>query len=217
MIITATNNASTISGVSINGSTMDVLTYVQALLLQDADSQLKDMGKSMQANLALKKAYRNDISKLEIALNKVKTDGKGDDGKKKIVDGSTNPDPQPFLDSMGLGDGAVNNYNYDTEAKNGLGEIIASPNSDLKLVETLENGTNEEGLTVYKHTITEGVLDTAIKHLTNKMDNLTTEGEQLNLRLQDLAGKRKTTLETLSSLISKVQDASASIIRNIAK
>lgn len=221
MIVTANNTANSISGVTIGAGTMDMLTYVEALLLQDSDSQLKDMGKKMQANLELKKSYRKSISKLDVALStfkgldkKGKYDGfkvEGKEDKMKMVGTDLNAMLKE-LNLDNLPNGQISDFSYDTEALNGLGQV-SSQTSDMDPIG--KKSTNKKGETVY--TINASQLETANKYLQGKLDDLSTEGEQLNLKLQDLTGKRKSNLETLSSLISKVQDANASIIRNIAK
>ncbi|MBI2338871.1 MAG: hypothetical protein HY541_05910 [Deltaproteobacteria bacterium] len=219
MIVTANNTANSISGVTIGAGTMDMLTYVEALLLQDSDGQLKDMGKKIQANLDLRKSYRQSISKLDVALSAFKGlekgehDGfkvKGKDDSKKMVGTDLN-DMLKELGLDGLPNGQVSDYFYDTEAHDGLGGV-SSEASEMTIG---TKSTNKHGNTEY--TIKADQLEGANKYLQGKLDDLNTEGEQFGIQLQDLSGKRKTTLETLSALISKVQDASASIIRNIAK
>lgn len=222
MIISPLNVSNSVSGVSIQGSSMDMLTYFQALMLKDADSQLKDLGKKMQANLELKQNYRNAISAYEIAINKIKREGEGKEDKKEIEYGSVDEALNSLgLDSVSNGShtGALVDYIYDTEANNGLGGVIEedADSSMWPLKQIPHDDGVDNGKDSYTYKAIASKLEECVKYLQNKQENLNTASEQMNLQLQDLSGKRKTFLDTLSGLFSKVSDTNASIIRNISK
>lgn len=220
MIITPLNVSNSVASVSLQGSTMDMLTYFQALLLKDADSQLKDLGKKMQANLELKQNYRKAINAYEIAINRIKTEGEGKDDKKEIEFNSVDEAlTQLGLDSVSNGShtGALVDYTYNTEANNGLGGII-EVDADMNMwpLKQIPHATDDGG-TRYTYKAIASRLEASVKYLTNKQENLNTESEQLGLQLQDLTGKRKSALDTLSGLFSKISDTNGGIIRNISK
>jgi len=88
MLITATDQSHSITSLPTS-NTMDNLMYIQMLLLDDANDQVKGLSQKMRANLELKKNYRTEINNLERILNTVLANGSGPDGNKKIVESSS--------------------------------------------------------------------------------------------------------------------------------
>lgn len=68
---------SSISNASVGGaSATDIMSYVETLLVQEYDSQMKDMATSIKLNNRIKEAVRNYKTKINELLNKTQKDGK---------------------------------------------------------------------------------------------------------------------------------------------
>lgn len=219
MIITP-NNATNINvaNSTLGPSSMDQLTLLQFALLKDSDDQLKGMVKQMQANVKLKDAYRNDLNAFKNTLNKVKSQqGKEGEKKIKLADASMETLLKPYgLDKFVVNDDGKGNFNnvfdyqFDTDANSGQGGLIQSRDA-TQTVQFLD-ASHRDG-----YYLTETSVQGAIDYLTSKMDKLNAETDQLQIYVQDLTGKRKSSLEAITSLISKTQDVAGTINRNIGK
>lgn len=66
---------SSISHLPIGGNITDIMAYVELMLVQEYDAQLKDLADTIKQNTRLKEYYRNDKKKLNELLNNEK---KGD-------------------------------------------------------------------------------------------------------------------------------------------
>lgn len=74
--ISQANFSSSITNLPIKSSVIDLMSYVEMLLVQDYDEQLKSMADSIKINTSLKKAYRNHKMKLNDFLSLEQNDGK---------------------------------------------------------------------------------------------------------------------------------------------
>lgn len=235
MLITATDQSHSITSLP-SSNTMDNLMYIQMLLLDDANDQVKGLSQKMRANLELKKNYRTEINNLERILNTVLATGGGDEPNKKIKagggeeNGDTQDDPTinptkiinnfPELAFLATPytDGAIVDYQYQTDLNGGLGGVT-STSGGIKILDYIPRESNENGTTVYwrEYFVAQTPVQQGLKYLENKLDGLNADSDRLGLSLQDLTGKRKMILEILTGLIGKQGDLTSQITRNIGR
>ena len=238
MLITATDQSHSITSLPTS-NTMDNLMYIQMLLLDDANDQVKGLSQKMRANLELKENYRTEINNLERILNTVLANGSGPDGNKKIKSGNgeengdTPDDPTlnpikilnncpeaAFLATPSYTDGSIKDYAYRTDLNGGLGGVESS-SGGIKILDYTERTSNEgpNGTPIYwrEYFVEQKSVENGIKYLENKLDGLNSDSDRLGLSLQDLTGKRKMILEILTGLIGKQGDLTSQITRNIGK
>lgn len=107
----------------IGSSPTDLMAYVETLLIQDYDDQMRDIANSIKINNRLKQAYREHKIKVNDLLGKEQKDGEVELNPSELNLLNSKPD---FLydESMNDGAGGVKDYNTGTE------DVFAISNQD---------------------------------------------------------------------------------------
>ncbi len=110
---TGISNATYMSSISNSaaggGNATDIMSYVETLLVQEYDSQMKDIGNTLKINNRIKEAIRNHKAKINELLNKGQKDGKVDLNTSELNLLNSKPDFR-WDSEMYAGQGGVRDY-----------------------------------------------------------------------------------------------------------
>lgn len=198
-------SAQGLSGSELNG--IDLLTSIQIMLVKDFDSQLKSLGKEMKGITKVKQAYREDIEKLQSLLTrkteKVNSKGKEKkDGKETVL---LTPDEKELL-NQDL------EYRFNTH----LMELQSDPTTIFGTIEPYaEKKSGGRNPTTEGYYIEKDTIEKKLELKKEKLEALNEQSELLSLRLQSMTNQRKIAFETISNLVSKQHEGTATIVRNM--
>ncbi|MBX7148180.1 hypothetical protein K1X76_03780 [bacterium] len=220
-ISSATANLSAININSSSFSGVDSLIYIQLLLVQDYDAQLKSMGKEIKNITTLKGAYRKDIEQLQSLLGRENVGDK--DNPKVKVSGDeynflVNKNPDYRINSEGK---LTDDYRHLTKDKSDDLQkdklMEKSAKSDIKYVQIKDKKTGKmkNSSTIESCSVLKKDIETKIETLKQKMEGLNEQSEISSLSLQSITSQRKIALDSVSNLINKQDEGLSNIVRNI--
>lgn len=195
---------SSTNGVTSAGSSFnitDFITFIQILLVQDYDDQLKSMANQMKGISKIKNAYRQDIEKLQKFLMKPSKERKGDGTKSETVE-VTKDDLDNILN---------NSFEYLIQN----GEMVAVPTEMFGTIEPVDSKGGTRGDPIKRYFVTKETIESKIENVKSKLDSFNEQSELNSLQLQTLTSQRKIAFETISNITSKHHDTLSLIVRNM--
>lgn len=199
LISPPTNSGVTSAGGDFNIT--DFMTFIQILLVQDYDDQLRSIGNQMKGIAKIKNAYRQDIEKLQKFLMKPSKERDGDGTKSETVEVTKDE-----LDNI---------LNQSFEYLLQDGKMVAWPTDIFGTIEPVDSKGGTRGNPIKKYFVTKEAIESKMENVKSKLESHNEQSELMSLQLQSLTNQRKIAFETVSNITSKHHDTLATIVRNM--
>ena|SRR3990167_5231362 len=187
-------------GVGGSFNITDFMTFVQILLVQDYDDQLRSMANQMKGISKIKNAYRQDIEKLQKFLMKPSKERGGDGTHSETIEVYKNE-----LDIL--------NTSFEHLIQNG--EMVSVPTEMFGTIKPVQQKGGTRGDPIRRYFVTKEAIESKIENVKSKLDSFNEQSELNSLQLQTLTSQRKIAFETISNITSKHHDTLSLIVRNM--